>query len=215
MARVKEKTPDAMWGWHFLQKSRKLGFMNKRPVKLGDRMEMQYRSPMSDRIIKERLEPRLCRRGMHASEKILDALHFVSPRRGVVLCRVLVEEGIETDSEKFVGRFRTVKAWATFDDIAKKVLFDFIEKRNKKVAALVAEWFKTGKRPNCAGRGIQAGPTWNLADDLMRGDADVGGLLRDLEFWSPNERRVPITWLEARTIHHAREAGLLVEGEGA
>ncbi len=88
-------------GWHFIAPSDSgllhLGYGDGREVTVGRWMRM-----------KEKYLPVLCRRGMHASRKILHALSY---KQGA-LCRVkvrgMVQENDSPDTGKMVGQERLV-----------------------------------------------------------------------------------------------------------
>ena len=196
-------TTNSKWGWHFLQPNRKLGYMDHRKVELGVRMEMQYRSIETGRLIKTRQVPRLCLRGMHASEYILDALRYPFNLKNLVLCRVLVEEDLVISDDKFAGRYRTVTGWTEFEDIAKKVLIDFATERDKGVADSLTKFFDTGAGIH---PGVDDSPVvWQLASDVMNHGPALA--LQQLGHAVPESR----AWIENRIVHYAKETGIVVE----
>lgn len=88
-------------GWHWIDRSRKLGYQDGRKVEVGERLEMLERGDATKR------PPQVCGYGMHASSKISDAAEY---HKGPILCRVVVTGSIDapSDDNKFCGRYRKV-----------------------------------------------------------------------------------------------------------
>ena len=81
-----------MKGWHFLRKDRRLRYDDGRLVRAG----RTYRAK-GDLV--------LCKKGMHASRRLIDALHWAP---GPIVCRVELTGELIHDDDKSVGRSRTV-----------------------------------------------------------------------------------------------------------
>lgn len=85
----------AIYGWHFLNVDRKLRYGDGRVVKTGRTLSLK------------KGDPELCKKGMHASRTIYQALWYATSYQRI-LCRVVVSGDIIEDEEKFVGRHRKV-----------------------------------------------------------------------------------------------------------
>ena len=94
-----------MIGWHFCKNDRRLGFGDGRHICKG-------------RTLKVKPPIELCKRGLHASKQIIDALSF---SQGNIICRVKLSGQILYDTDKAVATERTVLAMAS----ATKVLHEF------------------------------------------------------------------------------------------
>jgi hypothetical protein len=81
--------------WHWLNSSRTLGYGDGRTVVDGETLSI----PDDDRM------PKCCEYGMHASERIVDALRYAP---GCVLTQVEVSCDISSQEDKLVGRSRRV-----------------------------------------------------------------------------------------------------------
>ena len=79
--------------WHFLPVDKKLRYGDEREVKVGETLGIPNRIP-----------PKLCRYGMHASVKLFDALQYAP---GPILCRVLVTGKTTVGRDKIAGLSRT------------------------------------------------------------------------------------------------------------
>jgi len=86
--------------WHFLPADLRLGNGDGREVRVGE--TLRHEGPLV-----------LCKSGMHASERIIDALVYAS---GPVICRVRCGGEILRDSDKLVCRERTVEWMLTDTD---------------------------------------------------------------------------------------------------
>ena len=87
--------------WHFLPDDGRLYHgKDRRPVLVGQRR--MARGPL-----------KLCKNGMHASERALDALHYA---RGSLVCRVELSGEILTWDDKLCARYRTVTAMANVEE---------------------------------------------------------------------------------------------------
>ena len=91
--------------WHFCRNDKKLGFGDCREIHKG-------------RTLKVKVEPILCRQGLHASKKVIDALRYA---QGDIICKVTLGDVVKHDTDKFVATERTVVAWAN----AEKLLHEF------------------------------------------------------------------------------------------
>lgn len=119
-------TKDERKGWHLLAANKRLGYLDRREVELGVRMEMQYRSGTTGRLVKAKYPPYLCTCGMHASDKVYQAMKYSDES---LLCRVLVEEDLVVGDDKFCGRYRTVLGWVPLEEIAIQVYLELAEKK--------------------------------------------------------------------------------------
>ncbi len=104
-------TTETLLGWHFCSEDSRLGYDDGREIIEGETLRVEG-------------EPVLCKYGMHASERIIDALKYAP---GPVLCRVELRDRIIEGNDKAVARAR--KTLWLFD--ATNALRDF--------AATVAE----------------------------------------------------------------------------
>ncbi len=84
-----------MLGWHFVQNDKRLGYGDRRHVRVG-------------RILKVDGPPKLCCRGLHASRRAIDALNYSV---GHAICRVELGGRIIHEDDKSVGTERTVLWW--------------------------------------------------------------------------------------------------------
>ena len=80
--------------WHFLPKDKTLCYGDGRKVRAGRTYSYAGKEP-----------PELCVRGVHASERVLDALSYAP---GPILCRVEVWGDVQRGDDKLVGRHRKV-----------------------------------------------------------------------------------------------------------
>jgi hypothetical protein len=78
--------------WHFCGKELTLGYGDNRPIVVGETISVD--PPIE-----------LCKRGLHASPKILDALYYAP---GTVICRVRLSGEVIRGSDKIVATHRTV-----------------------------------------------------------------------------------------------------------
>lgn len=83
-----------MLGWHFLRNDSRLGYDDGRLVTSGK----TYTVP-KDRALE------LCRYGMHASRRIIDALRYA---KGCIVCRVELSDAIIAGKDKAVAYSRRV-----------------------------------------------------------------------------------------------------------
>ena len=93
--------------WHFLQENRTLGYGDNRAVQAGKTYRYEGEQP-----------PRMCRRGMHASRRSLDALKYAP---GPVVCRVDLLDAVAEDDDKTVAQGRKIIWMAD----ASRVLHEF------------------------------------------------------------------------------------------
>ncbi len=85
---------DGVLAWHFLPDDGKLRYRPYTTVKVGETLSLPGGQ-----------KPQMCKRGFHASERLIDALVYAP---GSLVCRVRVEGDIDTQPDKLVGRSRTV-----------------------------------------------------------------------------------------------------------
>ena len=134
------------FGWHIIEKYRKLRYNDDRIVRVGIRMKWSYDSWDGDGKIK------ICQRGMHASQTPADAYRCVNGGfnlDGAWLCRVLVDGSGYGDrfsrsrghmgGGKFVGTHRTVLGMVRLHDvmtpdvfISDEAILELMRKRNRK-----------------------------------------------------------------------------------
>jgi len=119
-----------MIAWHFINEDRKLGYGDNRIVEVG-------------KTYKVDCEPILCRQGLHASIKPLDALKYAhSP----IVCRVEIGGKIIKGNDKIVGTERTVLAMTDATDVLRKFArlcaLDVIDKWD--APDIVVQYLKTG-----------------------------------------------------------------------
>jgi hypothetical protein len=93
---MKTEAATGVLAWHFLPEDRRLRWDSREVVEVG-------------RTLKMKGEPEVCRRGFHASRRIVDALNYAP---GPILCRVEVGGTILEDDDKLVGTTRRVVAMA-------------------------------------------------------------------------------------------------------
>jgi hypothetical protein len=106
--------------WHFANESRRLGYDDGRKIKVGQKLTVDC-------------EPVMCKRGLHASARLIDALSYAP---GPVLCKVTLGGTVIRGDDKSVATERTVVAMADVTDILREFA--------RKTAAEV--WFKHFKR---------------------------------------------------------------------
>ena len=210
---LKSKTPASMLGWHFIRKDRTLGYKDGRTVEVGERLEMQYRSWATDRIIKTPQFPCVCQTGMHASERIIQAFTYPLKSNDLWLCRVLVEGDLQKGDDKFCGRFRTVQAMTPFEVIAKKVILEFFEKRvaehakdGDKMLKIVTEYLDSGcantPEIQTALETVKYSQTKEALEDMIRSGTTLWALFCFLEA----DIKTSVKWFEDRLVYHFNEA---------
>jgi len=96
-----------MKAWHFLADDKKLGYEDGRIVQVGETYRYKGEEPIE-----------ICRRGMHGSVRLMDALEYAP---GPIVCRVDITGGIVKGDDKIVGRERKVLAMSD----ATNVLHEF------------------------------------------------------------------------------------------
>lgn len=104
-------TTETLLGWHFCREDRRLGYDDGRLIVEGETLSVDC-------------EPVLCKHGLHASDRLIDALKYAP---GPVICRVELSGSIVRGDDKAVATHR--KTLWMFD--ATNALRDF--------AATVAE----------------------------------------------------------------------------
>ena len=77
-------------GWHFCTEDKRLGYDDGREIIEGETLRVEGK-------------PVLCKHGLHASERIIDALKYAP---GPILCRVELSDGIVHGDAKAVARSR-------------------------------------------------------------------------------------------------------------
>lgn len=90
--------------WHFIKDDRRLCYGDGRLVEVGKTLSVTC-------------EPMLCERGLHASERLIDALNYAP---GLTLCKVTLGGNIVKGDDKVVGTERTAIAIADVTDIVKQ-----------------------------------------------------------------------------------------------
>jgi hypothetical protein len=102
--------------WHFLREDRKLRYGDKREVRVGETLTVEF--PIRREFhgyVSYYEKPTLCEAGLHASDNLLDAL-TIAP--GPILCKVRLGDDAITDGDgKYVSSTRTVLAMANVQDI--------------------------------------------------------------------------------------------------
>lgn len=102
-----KKGEEVVKAWHWVADNGRLNFEDKRKVVVGKTMTM-----------KGPLKPSLCSRGMHGSERVIDALYFAP---GGMLCRVEIWGDLQKSNDKLCGRHRKV-LWALTPRQTQKIL---------------------------------------------------------------------------------------------
>lgn len=140
--------------WHFLPDNKRLRYDGNMEVEAGF-------------IYYEDVKPILCRRGLHASIRPLDALHY-SP--GSIICRVLMRGDIILGEDKLVSNEREVVWMAN----AEETLREFARWSALQVAhlwdmpSIVREYLETGdvslrSAVGSAARGAAESAAWSAA----------------------------------------------------
>jgi hypothetical protein len=94
-----------MKAWHFCRNDRRLGFNDGRVIRTG-------------RLYRISGKPIMCRHGLHASRRIIDALEYAE---GHIICRVTLSGTIISGTNKIVATERRV-IWSLN---AEKILHEF------------------------------------------------------------------------------------------
>ena len=81
---------DTLLGWHFCTEDKRLGYDDGREIIEGETLRVEGK-------------PVLCKHGLHASERIIDALKYAP---GPILCRVELSDGIVHGDDKAVAHSR-------------------------------------------------------------------------------------------------------------
>jgi hypothetical protein len=151
-------------GWHFLSDDRRLRFGNRESVEIGK----TYRAVGA-------LE--MCRNGMHASQRILDALEYAP---GSICCRVVVGGQILVASDKMVAETRTVLgmvdatqilhefACLCAEDVLKRIVSP-VDPRSLAAIKAKRDWLegKISSDELCAARAA----AWDAASDAAKDTA--------------------------------------------
>lgn len=111
-------------GWHIVAPNGRLGFNDRRPVIVGERMQAldAFNSTLDcpwfsgyrplDPYVRH---PKICMRGMHASVNLVCAIKYATMLRifkvGAHVCRVRILGKIYDGGDKIVGMYREV-LWA-------------------------------------------------------------------------------------------------------
>jgi len=211
-AKTKKKAPaptESKYGWHFILTDHLLGYGDGRKVEVGDRLEMRILSDLTGKPIKTKLEPRLCSRGMHASESLADAVMQYAP--GPVLCRVTVDTGLKMGTDKFCGRFRTVHAMVDFTPYLQSFFLDCLRIRRgadsatgKAIIKAAEVYFKTGvvtTLPHSQSNSFYA------VQLLLDGHSRPLSCVRDVFTLDKKNR----AWAEEKLLQYAKKAGLLAK----
>ena len=82
--------------WHFLASDKRLGYGDNRVVQVGKTYRYKGKEPI-----------KLCKRGMHGSAKILDALQYAP---GPIICKVELGGEVIKGDDKAVATDRKVLA---------------------------------------------------------------------------------------------------------
>jgi hypothetical protein len=93
-----------MKGWHFIRRTRKLAHGDGRRVKPGEVYSVP--PPIA-----------LCDRGLHASERVLDALRYAPASNKLIACRVWLAGKIIRGNDKAVATRRRVEWMVSADRI--------------------------------------------------------------------------------------------------
>lgn len=106
---------DNMKAWHFLNNERKLGYSDNHTIEVGQTYSCKF--PYTyDGITYPK--PTLCKAGMHASIKVIDALNYAP---GSIITLVEVSGDVQIGEDKITGKHRKVIRIAD----ATNVLFEF------------------------------------------------------------------------------------------
>lgn len=154
--------------WHFLcwDYQTAYGRRRKNPLKVGD-------------VMRTRRTPILCEQGLHASRRMLDALHHAP---GPILCRVKVGGEIVEDHTKMAGQTRRILAMA---DVS-QLLHEF-------ACAVAEETLRAyGVTDEKAWEAIAIKRRWLQGEgtdsDLMAAHHAAMGALRDLRLDDPSAK---------------------------
>lgn len=90
--------------WHFLREDRRLRWGSRAIVEPGDtfRVDFPHKSEDDGQIYNK---PTLCKAGLHASRRAIDALQYAP---GPIICRVTLAGDVVEDKAKAAARERTV-----------------------------------------------------------------------------------------------------------
>src|SRR3989304_933297 len=95
-----------MLGWHFVSRDERERFGKRRVIRPG--RTYKVKGPIT-----------LCKWGLHASERAIDALRY-APEDGWIVCRVRLSGTILYDTDKAVATERTVLAMADAEAVIHK-----------------------------------------------------------------------------------------------
>ena len=105
-----------MLGWHFCRNDKRLGFEDGRQIRTG-------------RTLKVKPPVILCKHGLHASKRIIDALKY---SQGHIICKVKLSGKIIHDTDKSVATERTVIAMVNGERLLHEFACDIAEKALKR-----------------------------------------------------------------------------------
>jgi len=95
-----------MKAWHFISNNKKLGYGDNRVVRVGQTYKYKGKEPIE-----------LCKRGMHGSVKIRDALQYA---QGSIICLVEMSGEIIKGNDKVVATERKVLAMINGEKLLRK-----------------------------------------------------------------------------------------------
>ena len=95
-----------MKAWHFVRANKQLGYGDNRIVQVGQTYRYEGKEPIE-----------LCKRGMHGSVKIMDALKYAE---GNIICRVELSGDIIHGDDKVVATERKVLAMIDGEKVLRK-----------------------------------------------------------------------------------------------
>ncbi len=96
-----EKETDLWEGWHFLREDRRLWGGGNLPKRRRRRVK-------EGATYRVKGPPVLCKHGLHACKRALDALCYVPPIKGLIVCRVRLSGEMAEDEGKACATERTV-----------------------------------------------------------------------------------------------------------
>jgi len=98
-----------MKAWHFLRSDRCLAYPPHTQVEVGQTLAL----PNGE-------APVLCKRGYHASARLIDALSYAPVAHDLVLCRVTLGGTTVSDTDKAVASTRTCHAMIEADALLRE-----------------------------------------------------------------------------------------------
>jgi hypothetical protein len=157
--------------WHFVRADRKLGY-NASDLTVEPGYIYSQKPPLE-----------MCRRGMHASRKALDALEYTP---GPVICRVACWGSVAEDTDKLVCQHREVLAvadvsielrrfacWCVRNTPTRngKTVWDLLTDERSRLAVIAAERYCDGKATAAemaAARDAAWNSAWNFTWNFTR-----------------------------------------------